>query len=453
MSELRNAKGPLQALEQLVVQERYQDAAALVSKLHVGDAADALQDYSAPQVACVLLLLPREQAADILEELPDDLAAAALDQMRPKEAAEIVTELTSDEEADILQEVSEPQVERIIEHLDTEQAQMARELLAYDEDTAGGLMQKEFLAMPSGLAKGDVVARLSALGEEGEFYPFSYIYVTDDNGKLVGVLSLRALLFTGANTPVAEILDPEPLSVPPSMPGDELVKIFRRSHLLSVPVVDSHGKILGIVTQEDAMRFSKEESEEEFLRFSGIAGGEEVRDMPLRERAGKRLIWLVIKMFLNIIPASVIAYYTETAAFVMLAPILPIISDMGGSGGSQAIAVTIRELSVGRIKTMDAAWVLGKELGIGILNGLVLGFMLGAGAWFLTNNSTLAMVVGVAMLASTIVAVCVGGLMPIFLRMIKVDPAVASSPILTMVTDTCGFYFVLAMAVALYPHR
>nr|MBA3725015.1 magnesium transporter [Armatimonadota bacterium] len=283
----------LEQLEELVEQGRLGEAAALVAAAHASDAADALQALEPAEVANILLRLDREHAADILEELPDDLAADAIDQMQPKEAAEIVTELRSDEEADILQEVSDPHVEAIIGHLDQEQAEMARELLAYGEDTAGGLMQKEFIAVPITLTATEARKSLQEMAEdEMNFYPYSYIYVVDNGGRFQGVLGLRALLFASPTTPIASILTPDALTTSPETPGEELVKTFRRSRLLSAPVVARDGVLLGIVTQEDAMRFSKEESDEEFLRFSGIAGGEEFRDMPLRERAGKRLIWL-----------------------------------------------------------------------------------------------------------------------------------------------------------------
>jgi magnesium transporter len=231
------------------------------------------------------------------------------------------------------------------------------------------------------------------------------------------------------------------------------MKMFRRTDLLSLPVVADDGRLLGIVTQEDAQEFEKEESEEEFLRFTGIIGGEEVRDMPLRQRAGQRLLWLVIKMALNVIPAAVVAAYTRSPAFLLLAPILPIISDMGGSGGSQAIAVTIRELATNRIKPGDFLWVMFKELGVGIVNGIVLGVLLGLGSYVATKGDpsslTLGMIVAAATFANTILAVVFGGLTPMVLRRMRVDPAVASGPILTMITDTCGFFFVLALASAL----
>jgi magnesium transporter len=440
----------LDALEQLVDERQFQDAATLLANANPTDAADRLQDLDPEDAVRILVLLDRRHAADILEELPDDLAADALEEMQPKEAAEIVTEMVSDEEADVLQEVSEPAMEAILGHLDDAQEQMARELLSYGEDTAGGLMQKEFIAVGEDLLATDARRQLQAISEYAETYPYSYIYGVDDAHRFVGVLSLRSLLFAQPTTPVSSLISRDAEFVTADTPAEALVQIFRRRKLLSLPVVDGSGRMLGIVSQEDAMRFSKEESEEEFLRFSGIAGGEEVRDMPLASRAGRRLVWLVIKMVLNIIPASVVARYTHTPAFGLLAPILPIISDMGGSGGSQAIAVSIRELSTGRIKAADIGWVVGKELGIGVLNGLVLGMLLGIGTLYFTSNSTLSLCVGIAMLANTLVAATIGGLMPLFLRKIRVDPAVASSPILTMVTDTCGFYFVLALTLAAY---
>jgi magnesium transporter len=443
---------PLDNLENLVEQGRVAEAADLIAAAHSQDAADALQSLEADQVAEILILLEPDHAADILEDLPDDLAGDILEQIQPRQAAEIVTELISDEEADILQELSEHQQEAIIEHLDQEQADIAREMLAYGEDTAGGLMQKEYLAVPIDLTATEARRTLQMMAEDEEdFYPYSYIYTVDDGGRFKGVLGLRALLFAQPHTAVKNLVTENATFVSPETIGEDLMKMFRRTDLLSLPVVGEDGRLLGIVTQEDAQQFEQEESAEEFLRFSGIVGGEEVRDMPLRQRAGRRLVWLVIKMALNVIPASVVAAYTKTPAFLMLAPILPIISDMGGSGGSQAIAVTIRELAMNRIRTADYAWVMAKEVGVGVVNGLVLGLLLGIGSYIATGSVavTLGLVVAVATVANTLLAVVAGGLMPIILRKLKVDPAVASGPILTMITDTCGFFFVLALATIL----
>jgi magnesium transporter len=440
---------PFSEIESLAEQERFEEIAERVAGAHSQDAADALQVLDAQHIASVIVLLNPDFAADILEDLPDDLAGDVLEEIQPRQAAEIVTELISDEEADILQELSEEQQDAIIEHLDREQADLAREMLAYGEDTAGGLMQKEFIAVPIDLTATEARRTLQMMAEDEEdFYPFSYIYTTDEQGRFKGVLGLRALLFAQPHMPVRNLVTENATFVAPDTTGEELMRMFRRTDLLSMPVVSPEGRLLGIVTQEDAQQFEKEESEEEFLRFTGIVGGEEVRDMPLRQRAGRRLVWLVIKMALNIVPASVVAAYTRTPAFLLLAPILPIISDMGGSGGSQAIAVTIRELAQGRIKPSDYAWVMAKEVGVGVVNGLVLGLLLGIGTYVAmgTPGISVGLIVAAATVANTILAVVVGGMMPMVMRRLKIDPAVASGPILTMITDTCGFLFVLGLA-------
>jgi len=445
---------PLEQIEGLVEDQRYQDAADLLKDAHSQDAADALQPLDPDQAGDVLVLLPADQAADILEDMPDDFAGDILEGIQPSQAAQIVTELISDEEADILQELSEEQQDAIIRHLDRDQASLAREMLTYAEDTAGGLMQKEFLAVPIEITATEARKTLQKMAEdEDDFYPYSYILTTDNRGRFKGVLSLRSLLFAQPNTPISSLVIEDATFASPQTSGEDLMKMFRRTDLLSLPVVTEDGKLLGIVTQEDAQEFEKEESEEEFLRFTGIVGGEEVRDMPLKQRAGQRLLWLVIKMALNIIPASVVAAYTRSPAFLLLAPILPIISDMGGSGGSQAIAVTIRELATNRIKPSDYVWVMLKEFGVGIVNGVILGLLLGVGSYVATKGDpsslSIGLIVAAATVANTILAVVFGGLTPMVLRRLRVDPAVASGPILTMVTDTCGFFFVLALASAL----
>lgn len=446
----------LETLEALVDGDKFGAAAEIVAASHAQDAADVLQNLEAADVAAILVLLNPDHAADILEDFPDDLAADVLEEIQPVQAAEIVTEIMSDEEADILQEVSVDHQAAIIEHLNTEQAQIARELLAYPEDTAGGMMQKEFIAVPIQLTATEARRTLQQMAEdEEEFYPYSYIYAVDDDGGFQGVLSLRALLFAQPNTPLTQLVIEDARYLSPELPSDEVVKLFKRTDLLSLPVVDATGRLLGLVSQEDAQEYAKEETEEEFLRFTGIMGGEEVREMPLRQRAGRRLLWLMMKMVLNVIPASVVAAYTNTPAFLLLAPILPIISDMGGSGGSQSIAVTIRELSLNRVRMSDYAWVMAKELGVGLINGVILGVLLGLGSYIATSGDprsiTLGLVVTVATTANLILAIVLGGLMPLVLRRLNVDPAAASGPLLTMITDTAGFFFVLALAALLIP--
>lgn len=443
----------LEQLEVLVEEDRYAQAQAMVASAHPADAADALQALEPDEIAKILETQDRRHVADVLEELPDDIAAATLTQMSPAEAAGVVTELVSDEEADILAEVPEEHREAIILALDEGQRSLARELLSYEEDTAGGLMQKEFVALSLRARAGEAIAGLQARADEIASYPAAYLYVVDGNGILKGILNLRALLFSQPQTTVLSIMTKNPVSVNVATPGEDLLKIFRRHRYLALPVVDDDGVLRGVVTKDDALQYESGEIEEEFLRFSGIAGGEEVRDMPTWLRTRRRLLWLVVKMALNVAVGGVIAYFSTTLREVIaLAALLPIISDMGGSAGGQAIAVSIRELSVGRIKVEDAMWVVVKELGVGILNGLILGGLIAAGAYVWQRDPVLSAVVGVALLANTILAVCFGGVLPLLLQRLRVDPAAASGPFLTMTTDVCGFALVLWLAGRFVEH-
>jgi len=422
-------------------------AAKRLQVMHPGEAADVLQDVPGDLRDDALLAMPPDQAADILENLPDDMAAAAVMEMEPQEASAIVQEMQTDEEADLLGNVSPDHAEAILRHVDRENAAIARKLLTYPEDTAGGLMQTEFIAIPIGLAAKDVVAHLRSNASRYANYPATYVYVVDDAGRLNGVVSLRSLLLCDADTPIAEIKKTDVVSVPASTPGTDLVSVFRRYHYLVIPVVDDAGTLLGVVTEDDAMRFAEEQADAELLRFSGIVTGDELRTMPLRRRSWRRLSWLSVNILLNVVSASVIVFYQDTLqAVIALAVFLPIISDMSGCSGNQAVAVSIRELSLGRIRPRNFLWVLGKELSVGLFNGLVLGAIIGMIALAWKGNVMLGMVVGAALWISTLVAVTIGGVVPLVLRKSNQDPAIASSPILTTLTDLCGFFVLLALA-------
>jgi len=246
---------------------------------------------------------------------------------------------------------------------------------------------------------------------------------------------------------------PSPLSVPDKSPLKDLQDFFNQHHLFGVPVVDDAGRMVGVVLPEAVEEALNERKTKTFLRLSGIVGGDEFRTMPLFSRSGRRLSWLGINIVLNIIAASVIAAYQETlAAAIALAVFLPMVSDMSGCSGNQAAAVSMRELSLGRVRHGELLWVLAKEAKVGIINGLVLGFLLGCVAFSWKGNPWLGIVVGGALAANTLVSVTLGGILPLVLKRLKLDPALVSSPLLTTVTDMCGFFFVLRFAAAVL-HR
>jgi magnesium transporter len=228
---------------------------------------------------------------------------------------------------------------------------------------------------------------------------------------------------------------------------DDLRNFFEEHNLFGVPVVDEESRLLGIVLPEAVEEAHQKQSTQHYLGLSGIVGGEEFRSMPLLARSGRRLSWLSLNIVLNIIAASVIALYQDTlAAVITLAVFLPMVSDMSGCSGNQAVAVSMRELSLGLVRPTELLRVLGKEASLGVLNGVALGVLLGGVAYLWKGNPFLGLVVGGALAVNTVVAVSLGGAIPLLLKRAKLDPALVSSPLLTTVTDMCGFFFVLSFA-------
>jgi magnesium transporter len=244
----------------------------------------------------------------------------------------------------------------------------------------------------------------------------------------------------------------DPQAVLDMSPLDDLRATFDRYQFFGVPVVNDEGTLVGVVQRADVEEALADRSDNDYLKSQGIVGGEELRTMPLFLRSRRRLAWLSVNVVLNIIAASVIAMYQETlAAVIALAVFLPIISDMSGCSGNQAVAVTMRELTLGLVRPTELARVWLKEISVGVINGVVLGLLVAAAAWIWKGNAFLGLVVGGAMAANTLVAVSIGGTVPLILRRLNMDPALASGPILTTITDMCGFFLILSFAAALLP--
>jgi magnesium transporter len=244
----------------------------------------------------------------------------------------------------------------------------------------------------------------------------------------------------------------DPLALADNATLDEVRAFFSSHDFYGVPVVDPTGRLVGILRHSAVNEAVAERSDDAFLKAKGIVGGEELRTMPLLQRSRRRLAWLSINIVLNVIAASVIAFYQETlAAVIALAVFLPIISDMSGCSGNQAVAVSMRELSLGLVRPSEVWRVWLKEISVGAINGLALGVLIAALAWGWKGNPVLGLVVGGALLLNTVVAVSIGGTVPLLLRRFGVDPALASGPILTTVTDMCGFFLLLSIAAAVLP--
>lgn len=392
----------------------------------------------------LISILPPEAAAELVEEAPAELAVALIESLDSTVAAKIMEELHVDTQADIVQEMDQWSAESILSVMNVQRAEDVRKLTQYEPDTAGGLMELETFSFFFDDTVGTVLNRLIKGDDQFERYRGQHPYVIDADCRLVGVVSLRGLLRSKRAVKLADIMI-SPISVRPEATQDELVALFDENPFLGVPVVDNWGVLLGVVSRESVAEAEKERIELENLSRQRVS--DELRSMPTLLRSRRRLAWLSSNIVLNIIAASVIAAYEETlAAVIAIAVFLPMVSDMSGCSGNQAVAVSMRELALGLTRPIDIFHVLKKEFSVGIINGIVLGILIGIVAWVWKDNAYLGLVIGLALSLNTLLSVSIGGTVPLLLKRFGVDPAVASGPLLTTVTDMAGFFLVLSLA-------
>ena len=387
-----------------------------------------------------------EDAAEYLHEIPEIQALRLLKRITPSKAAAILEELPKDEQADFVGEMSESQQDSILSEMPRENAAEVRELIAYEDEEAGGIMIVDYVWVGETETVADVVSHLQNNADQFSDFDVQYVYVVNNQQHLKGVLRLRDLVLSPQSTPIAKLMIQNPLSVDDHMPLRDLHHFFVEHNYVGVPVIDRNLKMVGVLRRGDVEEAMSDRYAEDYLKSQGIVN-EELRTMPLGLRARRRLAWLSINILLNIVAASVIAFYQDTLSQVIaLAVFLPIISDMSGCSGNQAVAVSMRELSLGLVNPKEVLRVWMKEISVGLINGFALGLLIALVALLWQGNPWLGIVVGLAMMLNTIVAVSLGGTLPLIMRQFKLDPALASGPILTTVTDMCGFFLVLSCA-------
>ncbi|XWN32904.1 MAG: magnesium transporter [Devosia sp.] len=424
--------------------------AVLLDPLPLPDALRELLELTPDERGLLLSLVPAELAAELIEVAPNVTAVDLVERIEAEKAAEIIDELNSDVQADVIGELSDRDAEAILSNMDAQDAADVRRLVEYDHETAGGLMVAEAFTFRDDDKVGAVLKRLASDEEDFERYRGQHPYMVDGDGRPVGVVSLRALLTSKRASILSDIMT-TPLTVPVSMPLDRLKAIFDEHPFLGLPVVEADGTLVGVVSRAAVDAAALERAEAQNLRVQGVVG-DEVRSMPTLLRSRRRLAWLSANIVLNIIAASVISAYEETlAAVIAIAIFLPMVSDMSGCSGNQAVAVSMRELSLGLVRPADALRVWMKEVSVGLINGIVLGILIGLVAWAWKGNPYLGLVIGAALALNTLIAVSIGGVVPLLLKRIGQDPAVASGPLLTTITDMAGFFLVLSFATALMP--
>ena len=433
-------------VSELIEQQSFDEVEERLENLELDDRNRVISRLAGTAKQELVSNVSTEQATDIIHELPEVLAVELLDEIQPATAAGILKGLPKDEQADLVGELPPQSMDAILSEMPSLEASQIRSLVEYDDEEAGGIMVVEFLAFNSKQTVSGVIDHLRQNVETISDFDVQYAYVVDGDHRLKGVLRLRDLLLSLGETRLSDVMIKNPHSVDVHTSLQELYALFQDHRYLGIPVVDGEQRLVGIVTREHVDEAVADRYAEDFRKTQGIVK-EELRTMPLMLRSRRRLAWLSINILLNILAASIIAMFQDTLTQVIaLAVFLPIISDMSGCSGNQAVAVSMRELSLGLVNAKEVFRVWMKELSVGLINGIALGLLIATVASIWQGNPMLGAVVGLAMMVNTVVAVSIGGTLPLIMRLFKLDPALASGPILTTITDMCGFLLVLGLA-------
>ena len=440
-------EAPWEELHRAIEESDTGVAIRILEGLPLDEVARTVGRLEGDDALALIQLVPTEQVVDLFDHLPDVQVADLIGQMDTAAAVDILDELPVREQADFLEEMDQSaSMERILAAMPRASADSVLALVSAPEGTAGAILEPDVLAFEETLTVRDVIEALQGGAAADKVGAVLYLHTLRD-GCLTGVVSSRDLLLSRPGTPLEAIRSKDLITLPVDATLDDIEFEFDEHDFLGLPVIDADGHLLGVVSRSAAEHALAERSESDYRKAQGIVGGEELRSMPYRVRSRRRLSWLSINVVLNVVAASVIAAYQETlSAVIALAAFLPIISDMSGCSGNQAVGVSMRELALGVVKPKDVFLVWRKEATLALFNGCVLGLLVGAVAFFWQQNLYLALVVGLALAINTLVAVSIGGVVPLVLKGVGQDPAAASGPILTTVTDLCGFALTLSLA-------
>ena len=420
-----------------------------------GDAADVLEQLDVEDAAGLLSDLNAPKAAEVLEEIAPELAAEMVDELPLFDLAAALNEMSSEAAADLVGELDDETVDDVLTAMDDDAEQDVRDLLVYPVDSAGGLMTTEIASLPLGLTTGEAIERVRQLSHEID--DLSYVYVVDDQHRLHGVLSFRDLVFKRPGSPLADVMVP-PIAVNAETDREEVAELCQRYHLFGVPVTDKSGVLLGMVTTDAVIEAVQDEASEDFAAAVG-AGVEETVYTDISESFRMRSPWLLLNLVLALLIAFVIESQTNVISREpVLAALMPVIALLGGNAGNQSLAVMIRSLATDDVPSPQIPGILGRQAGVGLLNGLLLALASGGLSLLLLSSRTfksasdpaiVAVIVAVAALVNLIVAAVAGAGIPLVLRKLGKDPALASSIFLTLITDLLGFGGFLLFAAAL----
>ena len=431
---------------EFILESPFETILEQIDEIHPVDFLEALGEFDDDPLI-ILEKLPDEYVALLLDYAEDDEKFNLLSLFSKNRQAQIISEMSSDELVDLLGTLDEDEQNEIITNMNTEEVEEVKALLSYDPESAGGIMATEFISIKETDTVNETINYLRTMAPDSET-PY-YIYVVDDLNVLKGVVPLRQIIVSTPDTLIKDIMIENIISAPVDMDQEEVSHIFEKYGFMAIPVVDHNGEILGIITVDDVMEIMKEEYTEDMFRLAGLDEEEKVAGTVIGA-IKSRLPWLLVNLVTATLAAKTVSLFENTIAqIVALATFMPMVAGMGGNAGSQTLTLIIRGIAIGEISYENQADILKKEIAIGIINGLCLGLVVGVLGYFWVGSLVFGFVIGTAMLLNLIVATISGYLVPVLLKKVGIDPALASAVFVTTVTDVLGFFFFLGLATVM----
>lgn len=418
----------------------------LMEPLHAADIADLLEQINAFDRARLIRLYDREFDGEILSELDDSIREEVIGILTPQILAEAVRELESDDVVDLIEDLEEPQQEAILDALEESDRVAVEIALSYPENSAGRLMQREVVMAPEHWNVGQAIDYLRS----SEHLPeqFYHIILVDPRLHPIGNVTLGKLMGTPRDVPLVDLTEDVFQVIPVEQDEEDVAYAFNQYHLISAPVVNAEGRLVGQITIDDAMVVLDEGHEEDILRLAGV--GESSLSDRVIETVKGRFPWLAVNLVTAILASLVIAEFDQVISkFVALAVLMPIVASMGGNAGTQSLTVAVRSLATRDLTGANVWRVIRREVLVGLANGIFFALVMGLIGWVWFGSWGLALVIGAAMVINLVVAGLAGTVIPVILEKFKIDPALASGAFVTTVTDIVGFFTFLGFA-ALY---
>jgi len=440
--------GTEQAVVDALAKGRDGDVPELLRDLHHADTADLLEHLSADDRVRVVETLRDDFDPEILSELDETIREQVVDTLGLDEVAAALVELESDDALEVVEELDEEEQQQVLDAIPVGDRTLIEEGLTYPEDSAGRLMQREVVTVPEYWDVGQTIdfLRQNADADDNalpdQFYD---IFIVDPKHRPVGTLSLSRLLRTPRSTGVGDVMEPEMKLLSVTTDQEDVAYVFRQRDLVSAPVIDDAGRLVGAITIDDVVDVIHEEHEEDIMRLGGVKE-DDFYEATL-DTTKARFTWLLVNLGTAVLASMVIGLFDATLEqMVALAILMPIVASMGGNAGTQTLTVSVRALAMKELTPTNANRVVGKELLVGAFNGVLFAVLIGGVAWFWFGSPMLGVVIGLAMIVNMLVAGLAGTTIPLALDRMGVDPAVASSVFLTTVTDVVGFFVFLGLA-------